>query len=234
MRRLGQPAVLAEQPLHAAGDGRCGVDQLYRGVGDHLLDDVREEGVVGTAQDDAVGAGRQQRGHGPFDQSPGGGRVLLVGLDGFDKSFTHGRYDPYAGSVASAQLAEPVAAERGTGGQDADCFRFGGCGSGLYGRFHADEGERIGGAQVFDGRHGRRVAGQHDQFAVVRDEGADGLVDVADHLGGRLFAIGTVKAVPEVDEGFVRKPFADFAPDGESAHAGVEDAYRSIVHDAQR
>ena len=104
----------------------------------------------------------------------------------------------------------------------------------IYHRFHADEGERIGGAQVFDGRHGRRVAGQHDQFTIVRDEGADGLVDVADHLGGRLFAIGTVKAVPEVDEGFVRKPFADFAPDGESAHAGVEDAYRSIVHDAQR
>ena len=78
VRRVGLLVVLGEEPFHAAGDGRCGVDQPHGGVGDHLLDDVGQKGVVGAAEYDAVGTGDDQRGDGLFDKAARGGGVFLV------------------------------------------------------------------------------------------------------------------------------------------------------------
>ena len=95
---------------------------------------------------------------------------------------------------------------------------------------HAARGVQAGqvfllnGAQGF-GRGG--VAGQDDQRAALAKKGLDGLEGVfVDHLEG-VRAIGRAGVVAEVQVVVLRHQLSDLPQDGQSAVAGVEDAYRS-------
>lgn len=147
------------------------------------------------------------------------GVVFLASFDRFHEPLAYGRQYPDAGGVFAAQFAEPVASQRSACGEHPDDAAAGGSRGRLDGRLHPDEGNGIGCPQPFDGYHRGRIAGQYDKFGSCAEQRAHGIVDIAGHLFGGLFAVGAVCPVAVVDDRLLRQGFAQLPPNGEAAHA---------------
>lgn len=195
MSSFGPQSMAVEQRCGSSGDGRCGVDDFDCGAG-LVCDDLGQKRIMGAAEDDAVGARFYQRRDGPVYELSDGGRVFLASFDRFHEPLAYGRQYPDAGGVFAAQFAEPVASQRSACGEHPDDAAAGGSRGRLDGRLHPDEGNGIGCPQPFDGYHRGRIAGQYDKFGSCAEQRAHGIVDIAGHLFGGLFAVGAVCPSP--------------------------------------
>lgn len=217
-----------------AGDGGCGIDDLHGGTGDPA-DDAGQEGIVGAAQDDAVGAGIQQRLQAPPDDGFGLRPVQDAVLDEFDETLA----DVFHNGDVVLEAAFRVQVFRSLEGagrsQDADHAGARAERRGFHSRFHADERDGISRAQGGDGGRRGRVAGNDDGLCALLQQGlrdpAAPLLDV----GRVLLSVRAVGVVREIDESLVRKQFPDLAVDGESAGPRVEDSnHRLDYYNCQR
>jgi len=82
---------------------------------------------------------------------------------------------------------------------------------------------------MFHRGDGGRVAGDDDEGGPLRHEEISVLADPRADLLERFVSVGAPSGIPEVDQRMTREKGSNFLQDGESAHAGVEDA-NSIGH----
>ena len=96
---------------------------------------------------------------------------------------------------------------------------------------HADDGNRELALEVGERRCRRGVAGRDDELDALLLEVARDLGREAADLVERARPVGKPRAVAEVDEVLVRERDEALVQDGEAAHARVEDADGTRVHE---
>jgi len=228
----GQEAQLAvapdaetlQNPAHLAGHGGGGVQQLHLWPR-QALDERRQEGVVGAAQGDDVGALGQERLQGLAQQRLGGWAVEVALLDLLHQARTGLAEDAHAPGVALDDVGEEAAAQRGRGGEHAHGAALGECRRGLDGGHHADKGHAWElGAQVIQRRSRGGVAGYNDAARPALDEVAADLLAEAADLGDRPGAVGAVDAVGQLEGVAAGQLAHDLTQHGQAAYAGIEEA----------
>ena len=155
----------------------------------------------------------------------------VVALDERDERRAGDRGDGGAGVERPHELLVAAAGDRRLRGEQADAPVAGGLDGGVRLRLEdADDRHRQLLLELRERRRGGGVARSDDELHALPLEEARDLVGKAADLVGRARPVRQPRAVADVDEVLVRERDETLVEDGQPAHAGVEHAERSPIH----